>query len=181
MISATSVSGVIPDDAAPFAGLAIINGGGNKLDYYLRQGLAYQVTGCGADGSRQTRITVTLRNEAPSSGLPLYVDARSDLPLRPDGTARDANGDTFFYAQVYATKGAVLVAAKRDGRPFGVTQGEERGRPVFSIPVELAAGDATTFVLDLQEPATSGKVRTFVTPLVKPISVTADDRECGSE
>ncbi len=180
VLSATSVSGVIPDDAAPFAGLAVINGGGNKLDYYLRQGLDYQVTGCATDGSRQTRITVTLRNEAPSSGLPLYVDARSDLPLRPDGTARDANGDTFFFAQVYATQGAVLLAAERDGRPVGVTQGEERGRPVFQIPVELAAGDTTTYVLDLQEPATSGQVRTFVTPLVKPISVTADDRECGS-
>jgi len=179
VLSATSVSGAIPDDAAPFAGLATINGGGNKLDYYLRQGLDYQVIGCAPDGSRQTRITVNLRNEAPSSGLPLYVDARSDLPLRPDGTARDANGDTLIFAQVYATQGAVLVAAEQDGRPVGVTQGQERGRPVFQIPVELAAGDTTKIALDLQEPATSGEARTFVTPLVKPITVTADDRRCG--
>jgi hypothetical protein len=30
------------------------------------------------------------------------------------------------------------------------------------------------------EPATVGAPRTFVTPLVKPVSVTADDTECGS-
>ena len=42
----SSLGGVIPDDAAPFAGLATINGGGNKLDYYLGRDLDYQVLGC---------------------------------------------------------------------------------------------------------------------------------------
>jgi len=46
--------------------------------------------------------------------------------------------------------------------------------------VEVAAGDRAEITLDLVEPATAGAPRTFVTPLVKPVSVTADDTECGS-
>jgi hypothetical protein len=179
-LAQSSLGGVIPDDAAPFAGLAVINGGGNKLDYYLGRDLDYQVLGCNDDGSRRTRITVSFDNSAPSSGLPLYVDSRSDRPLAPDGTPRSGNGDHFFFAQVYATQGAALINAKREGQPQDVTQGEERGRPVFQIPVEVAAGDRAEITLDLVEPATEGAARTFVTPLVKPVSVTADDTECGS-
>jgi hypothetical protein len=180
VLETTSVAGVIPKDAAPFAGLATINGGGNKLDYYLGQQLDYQVVKCEPDGTRQTKIVVRFTNSAPDQGLPLYIDARSDLPLKPDGTLRDANGDHFFYAQVYATQGAVLQEATRDGKPLDVTQGAERGRPVFQAPVEVKAGDSTELVFQLREPATSGPVRTFVTPLVKPASVTADDSSCGS-
>ncbi|MGB2840554.1 MAG: DUF4012 domain-containing protein, partial [Actinomycetes bacterium] len=36
-LAASSVGGALPGDGAPFAGLATINGGGNKLDYYLGQ------------------------------------------------------------------------------------------------------------------------------------------------
>ena len=176
----SSLGGVIPDDAAPFAGLATINGGGNKLDYYLGRGLDYQVLGCNEDGSRRTRITVRFDNSAPSSGLPLYVDARSDRPLAPDGTPRSGNGDHFFFAQVYATQGAALINAERGGKPQEVTQGVERGRPVFQIPVEISAGARAEITLDLVEPPTVGEPRTFVTPLVKPVSVTADETECGS-
>ena len=180
VLATTSVSGVIPDDAAPFAGLATINAGGNKLDYYLGQQLDYQVVGCESDGSRSTKIVATFNNSAPDHGLPLYVAGRLDRPLKPDGTPRDGNGDTRFYAQIYTTAGAVLAGAERDGKPLAVAQGRERGRPVYLVPVELAAGASTELVFRLLEPPTSGAPRTFVSPLVKPVSATADDTSCGS-
>ena len=74
----------------------------------------------------------------------------------------------------------MLVNAERDGQPQEVTQGEERGRPVFQIPVEVAAGDRAEITLDLVEPATVGAPVPSSHPLVKPVSVTADDTECGS-
>ena len=160
--------------------MSTINGGGNKLDYYLGQELDYSVTGCEPDGSRRTQTVVRYTNAAPSSGLPLYIDARSDLPFGPDGTPQDANGDTLIYAQVYATQGAVLIQAERDGTPLEVSQGQERGRPVYQVPVELAAGDTTELVFHWLEPPTTGDLRTFVTPLVKPAKVTADGTNCGS-
>jgi hypothetical protein len=179
-LATTSVSGSIPDDAMPLAGLTTINAGGNKLDYYLGQTLDYQVVGCEADGSRQTKVVVEFTNTAPNKGLPLYVDGRLDRPLKPDGTPRHGNGDTRFYAQIYATEGAVLVGAERDGKRLAVAQGRERGHPVFLVPVELASGASTELVFNLLEPPTVGAPRTFVTPLVKPTVVTADDRSCGS-
>lgn len=176
----TSVGGVIPNDDAPFAGMSLINGGGNKLDYYLSQRLDYRVVGCAPDGSRETEIVVGFENSAPDHGLPLYVDARSDLGLKPDGTPRSGNGDHLFYAQIYTTKGAVLTGASRDGQPIDVAQGRERGRPVYQVPVELAAGASTELTFQLTEPPTSGAPRTFLTPLVKPAAATADEISCGS-
>ena len=89
-LAASSVGGALPGDAAPFAGLATINGGGNKLDYYLGQSLTYELIGCTPDGGRRGQITVTYENTAPGDGsLPLYVAARGDLPLGPDGAAAE--------------------------------------------------------------------------------------------
>lgn len=179
LIEQTSVSGSIPDDPAPFAGLGIINGAGGKLDYYLRDSLDYQVVGCADDGTRHSEITVTLSNTAPDTKLPRYVDARITSPLRPDGQRQRANGANFTYAQVYATQGATLVSARRDGKPLAVDQGQELGHPVFRAGVKLEPGASTTLVFTLTEPATEGAVQTFATPLVKTTQVTADDRQCG--
>jgi hypothetical protein len=179
-LEASEVGGALPNGNEPVAGLATINGGGNKLDYYLRQSLDYQVIECLPDGSRRSQITVTYDNTAPSKGLPIYIDARSDLPLRPDGEARDANGDSFFYTQAYATPGSTLISAERDGQPLSVEQGKERGLAVIRAGIEVDAGASTTLTYEIIEPPTSGNVATFVTPLVKPAAVTADMTECGA-
>jgi hypothetical protein len=179
LIEQTAVSGAVPDDAAPFAGLGIINGAGSKLDYYLRDSLSYDVVGCDADGTRRTRITVTLKNTAPRENMPQYVDARYDLPLGPGGKPQERNGANFTFVQAYATRGATLVKATRDGQPLQVQQGSERGHPVYRAGVETQPGSTTTLVFDLTEPATQGQVQTFATPLVKDTPIAADDTQCG--
>lgn len=183
LLETTSVGGVVPEGPGPFAGLAVINGSGNKLDYYLAQELDYETVRCNADGSSLTRITVTLRNEAPKRGtLPLYVDQRLDLPLGPGGVGVSRGGDHFVYAQVYAAQDAALVKAELDGRPVAVAPGVERGRPVFRVPVAIPAGRAARLTFDVLEPPRPEGVdptaRTFVSPLVKPIVVRADDPGC---
>lgn len=181
-LAVSSVGGALPGDAAPFAGLATINGGGNKLDYYLGQSLTYELIGCTPDGERRSQITVTYQNTAPGDGsLPLYVDARSDRPLGPDGLPRSGNGDHFFFSQVYATAGSSLVSAVRDGEPLAVQQGLEEGHTVVRSGIELAAGASTTLVFEVAEPPADGDLSTFVTPLVKPATVNADTRKCSAD
>jgi hypothetical protein len=74
----------------------------------------------------------------------------------------------------------VLTGASRDGQPIDVAQGQERGRPVYQVPIELAAGASTELTFQLTEPPTNGVPRTFLTPLVKPAAATADEIFCGS-
>ena len=82
-----------------------------QLDYYLEQTLEYRLIGCTSDGGRRGEITVTYTNTAPTDEeLPLYIDARSDLPLRPNGLPQSRQGQHFFFTQVYATPGASLVS-----------------------------------------------------------------------
>jgi hypothetical protein len=181
-LAASAIGGALPGDAGPFAGLATINGGGNKLDYYLDQGLSYRVVGCLPDGGRRVEITATYKNTAPGDGsLPLYIDARGDRPLTPEGLPPSGNGDHFFFTQVYATAESSLVSAVRDGKPIAMEQGREQGHRVFRAGLEVKAGDTTSVVLTVDEPPTSGELRTFVTPLVKPVSVDADITECGGD
>ncbi|MEO8107928.1 MAG: DUF4012 domain-containing protein [Actinomycetes bacterium] len=181
-LAASSVSGALPGDGAPFAGLATINGGGNKLDYYLGQSLSYELLGCTADGGRRGQITVTYENTAPGDGsLPLYIAARADRPPGPDGLAPNGNGDSFFFPQVYATAGSSLVSAMQDGKPITVEQGKEQGHTVFRTGVELPAGASTTLVFEVAEPPAEGELTTFVTPLVKPAEVDADTRKCSGD
>jgi hypothetical protein len=181
-LAASSVGGAIPAGDAPFAGLATINGGGNKLDYYLGQSLDYQLLGCTPDGGRRAQITVTYTNTAPGDGsLPLYIDARSDLPPRPNGLPQSREGQSYFFSQVYATAGSSLVSATQDGEPISVEAGKERGHAVFRTDVTLDAGASTTLVFEVAEPPTSGDISTFVTPLVKPVSANADTRKCGAD
>jgi len=186
VLATTSVGGVIPTGPQPFAGLAVINAAGNKLDYYLRQSLDYRLESCSADGSRATSLTVTLRNTArPGADLPAYVDSRLDLPYGPGGLPQQRGGDQFVYAQVYGSQGALLDSASLDGRPVDVAVGTERGKPVFRVPVTIPAGGEVTLVLRLAEPAlpsgTDPTPLTFVTPLVQPTSVTADAQGCPSQ
>ncbi|MFZ0325317.1 MAG: hypothetical protein WAN48_14455, partial [Actinomycetes bacterium] len=160
----------------------VINGSGNKLDYYLGQGLDYEVLGCNADGSRNTQVTVKLTNHAPRKNLPLYVDQRLDLPSTPAGLPATRSGDNFVFAQIYGTQGAQLAGAKLDGKPVDVAPGRERGKAVFRVPVVVPAGQSVTITLELLEPPVPAGVdptpRTFVSPLVKPITVHADNSGC---
>ena len=50
----------------------------------------------------------------------------------------------------------MLVNAEGGGKPLEVTQGEEQGRPVFQVPVEVPAGGKAKIQLDLLEPPTEG-------------------------
>ena len=187
-VAPTAVSGVVPDAPGPFVGLALNNGGGNKLDYYLQPTLSYAADACPgpaapttgtAAATRRTHVDVTLTSTAPTHGLPLYVAERNDLPGRRHGQPLAHHGENLEYVSVFAAQGAQLVGATLDGHRVAPSIGTERGHPVYVFAVTLPAGQTQRLHLDLVEPDVGGPVRTFVTPLVKPTVVHADIPDCG--
>jgi hypothetical protein len=167
----TATSGAVPRTKAPYASAWLTNFGGNKLDYYLSGSLSWARTGCGS--TRKVTVTITLRNDAPASGLPAYVTNRSDVhaaSVRP-GDARDLVS----YA---ATEGALLDSATYDGKPTTVAVGAERGHPVFYVDLELPRATSHSLVLHLTEPAGEGPVRVLPQPLVHPLEVHVSDAAC---
>ena len=170
-LTKTSVGGAIPTTTAPYVGLSIVNDGGNKLDYYLDRKITWQRSGCGS--SRQSTVTITLTNNAPASGLPAYVIARSDIrnyPVKP--------GDNRLEVSYLATTGATMSAVSIDGRPATSGIGFEHQHPLYTVDLELPRGTTRTIVLHLTEPGSNAAPIVLRQPLVRPLTVTLDDARC---
>jgi hypothetical protein len=170
-LAQTSVAGIIPTTTAPYVGLSINNGAGNKLDYYLDRSLTWQRTGCGP--TRRTTVTITLTNNAPASGLPRYVTSRNDTHSYPVKT-----GDNRLIVSYFATQGALLNDITVAGRPGIGRMGAELGHPAYIVDVELPRGTSRTIVIHLKEPAGTGPPIVLRQPLVRPLHVTLDDAAC---
>jgi hypothetical protein len=170
-IAQTSLAGAIPTTAAPYVGLAIVNDGGNKLDYYLDRSLDWQRTGCGS--TRPVTVRIKLTNSAPASGLSAYVTSRSDRHsylIKP--------GDNRLEVSYYASAGALMTGVTVGGRAGTAGVGSEHGHPVYTVDLELPRGTSRTIVLHLTEPAGSGDPIVLRQPLVRPLSVSLQDATC---
>jgi hypothetical protein len=168
----TIVAGTIPVTSAPYVGLSIVNDAGSKLDYYLDRSISWVRTGCGP--ARPTTVTITLTNNAPASGLPLYVTLRSDSHsylTRP--------GDNRLEVSYLATQGALMHGVTINGKPATASIGAERGHPVYTVDVELPRGTSRTIVLHLSEPAGTGQPIVLRQPLVRPLNVRLADAVCN--
>lgn len=171
LLESGPVSGILPSDAGPFAGLVLNNAAGGKLDYYLARGLRWTPGRCTAD-RREVTVRITLTNQAPTSGLPPYVTQRVDDPPHPTRP-----GDNRLLVSYYASSGALLTGAELGGRPTTVSSGVERGHPVFTLDLELPARSTRVLTLHLLEPAGDRSERrpTLLSqPLVTPLEATVD-------
>jgi hypothetical protein len=173
-LAATPLGGLLPRGPAPLSAVIVNNAAGNKLDYYLDRSFSYAPGAC-SGGRRSSVATVTLRNDAPTSGLPPYVVIRSDHPTWPPpvGTTREL-------ITVYATDGSRLQGATLDGEDVtdDVLTGREQGHELFSYDVDIRPQSEITLRLSISEPQRSGRVRTFIQPLVRPISLKIDQPTC---
>jgi hypothetical protein len=188
----------------PFAEAVLVNAGGNKLDSWLQQSLTYHLDRCTPQG-RSVTVTVELRNDAPTSGLPDYVTVRSDAP-----SFATVPGQNRVNVAVLLTRGARLSSATLDGvdvppaLPDGVLPttppvvnigpdgslvdspdsayldvGVAAGRPAMGMDLELVPGKPRTLVLHVEEPpGVSGAPLLPLQPMVIPAKATADVRAC---
>jgi len=189
------VAGAVDGGGGPFAQAVVVNAAGNKLDDWLTSSLRYAVTACAAD-RRTVDVSVTLHNDAPPRGLPVYMTVRSDRP-----PYRTVPGQNRTELQVLATRGAVLRGATLDGADL-LTSGADgalpaslavdrargflnpapvSGRPSWWLDLETLPGASHTVVLHLQEPpGVTAAPLLPLQPLVRTPVATADVRACGA-
>jgi hypothetical protein len=165
-ISGTPLAGELPDTTAPFTALVLRNASGDKLDYYLERKVDRRVLSC-TPTQRTGRVTVTLTNTAPRSGLPEYVTTRSDRRVVPPGQDR-------VFANIYATRGTRLESATLNGKPADVISATERGLSVYEADVELPIDEPQTATLTLLEPRVEAPLQYLVQPLAKPETLTLE-------
>lgn len=173
VLAGTAVGREVTRTAAPHAALVVNNGSGDKLDYYLSGALGYTAGPCSAP-ERWSLVTVDLRNGAPTEPLPESVSGPRDR--KPAGEANTNQS----VVSLYATEGAVLRGVSVDGVPATARIGRERGHPVFTVAVAVAAQSARNVVFDLVEPAVAGAPVVPVQPLARPLDVAVAVPDCGT-
>jgi len=173
VLAGTPLGHVVPDDAAPFAGVLINNQAGNKLDYYLTREIDYTAESCTEDTRRST-VTVKLTNNIPDGDFPEYVSGTHINTLGvPKGTNVSA-------VSLVATQGAQLRNVTIDGKPTMFLTGRELGHPMFDVLVPVPRGRTTEIKYQLTEPSTPGEARVPLQPLVDDPTVTVNVPNCGA-
>lgn len=189
-LAGSAVGGQVSRTAAPFAEAVVVNATGGKLDAYLDSSLRYRVTSCDRTG-RDVTVTTTLRNTAPTSGLPAYVTIRDDLPQPPVPPGQNRSD-----LRVLTTIGTTVRSATLDGRPLLIPSllaegqppdgdatdvldvGAEGGRPALGLVLELPSGVDRTLVLTLREPPSTQSPLLPHQAMARPPSASADVSAC---
>jgi hypothetical protein len=179
LLETMTVAGTIPDAPGPFAMAVVNNGGGNKLDAYLKVHTSYQPGAC-AQQVRVGHITVDLSNTAPSSGLPDYVDVRSDvgvIGLKALGLAeRPKPGSNRLLVDVYGPVGGQAALVTLDGEVTPVVAGTDRGHSVWRVEVPIDPGQKRTVDVVVTQPVGIGpeplRPDVLLQPMVNPATAT---------
>jgi hypothetical protein len=191
-LQAAGIAGAVSETGQPFAQAIVVNAAGSKLDAYLDSALEYRADKCTVDG-RSVTVKVSLRNSAPTSGLPEYVTRRADEPSHPVAPSQNVVD-----LRVLVTKGASVRAAKLDGKllpfsplgqlPATLPEGEaigflspavQGGRPSYGLELELPPGVTRTLVLELDEPPSVIDPLLPIQPLARTPKVAADVSLCA--
>lgn len=159
-IQRLGLSGEVPTAAGSDVIVEINNGGGNKLDAYLKASYTYELGKCGIKtwddlNGRESKVFITLTNSAPKTGLPKYVNPRLDLRKGQKYVPSSNLEVISVYAPVGSTDEVILV----DGQDEGATFSTYREHPVYTFSVELMPGQTRTVEVTFIEPVsdTSGK------------------------
>lgn len=111
----------------------------NKIDSLLHRDIDVSNVVDPATGEVRSTVTITLRNDAPASGLPPYVIGNT-VGL-PSGTNRSL---------VTLHTPHELESATLDGGPVGVQRQREFDMPVYSAVVDLGPGESRQLVFELK-------------------------------
>lgn len=176
LLEQTPLAHIVPDDAAPYAEVVINNLGGNKMDYYLEREIEYVADGCDGE-TRNSTVTIRLKNAAPPGPLPDYVADSGGL--NPELPINLPSGSMATSVRLLATAGARLESALANGERTQVVTGTERGHPTFEIQVLIPPGQSGELTFRLSEPTSPGAPRVPVQPLVDNTSPVVAVPECG--
>ncbi len=117
-----------PLGGGDFLAVAVNNIGANKLDFYLKRHMGYDIT-LGEDRTASAVTTVAFRNDAPADSESSYVfgpykgKQLKGLHLHP--------GEAYQQTSLYCTAACTLAGATHDGEPFAVQAYREGHYPLF--------------------------------------------------
>jgi hypothetical protein len=179
------VDGAVPPVDGDSFGVVVNNASGNKIDYYLHRQVDYNVAFDARTRQATSTATITLRNEAPSTGEPDYVigNVIRDASM-PDGVSA---GTTRLYVSVYSALD--VQAWTMDGVSVTFTSEQELGRNVSSAWIDVASRSTAVMtvsmagrlgpLLDASGGPATYRLDLFAQPLVRPeerhVSVTTTD------
>ncbi|MGH9127002.1 MAG: DUF4012 domain-containing protein [Acidimicrobiales bacterium] len=159
------VSGAVAPVQGDFAGLVTQNAAGSKLDYFLHRQLDYRAKLNPSTGAIHATATITLHNDAPSTGDSVYFTSSGIDPPLPEG-------ENQLYLSFYSPW--QLSSATLDGKAVSMQAQNELGRRVYSVALVVPAGGTVTLVLHLQGHYTGSAyhLEVFAQPVVTPDRVT---------
>lgn len=181
LFAEVDMDGALPAVDGDFLSVITQNSGSNKIDIFLHRTIRYDVVYDPDTGRVQGEVTVTLRNDAPASGLPRYVIGNRDPNRFPVGT-------NVMYLSVYTPWD--LTAATLDGAPIPVEQAEELDRFAYEAFVEVPPGGSRTLTFALAgegHPGSEYSLTFAPQPMVNPDQLTVDLagadgwRVCGTD
>ena len=148
------VAGEVSEQMGSNVWVTLNNGGGNKLDAYSHLKIDYTRADCSqttADGypGRLSRVTVSVLNAAPKSGLPAYVTPRLDDNF---GTAPRPKGSNRELVTVYGPVGSYAASLSVNGEDYLGVAGVDRMHPVWVFDIELQPGETKNLEVNLIEP-----------------------------
>jgi len=140
-LASVGMAGAVPPVASDALELTTQNASANKIDYYLHRTVDDQVhltpqpsSGTPSAAQVTSRVSVSLDNTAPASGLPPYVIG----PGSPGFVA----GENLTYLTLYTP--LQFSAATLDGASTGLASLPELGRNADSTFMDLLAGQSST-------------------------------------
>jgi hypothetical protein len=117
------------------------NFGGNKIDWFLRRAVTYDLTWDPGTGEVTGNVEVTLTNEAPDTGLPPSVIGWGGDEVR--GQTPIVDGENLMMLSLYSGFG--LTDLTLDGEPLGQRgTGPESGHQATSAFVSVSSGQTRT-------------------------------------
>ncbi len=144
-IAASNLAGGIDGSLQdPSVGVFMNDGTGAKLGYYLHNEVHLSEGQCRTDGRRELQVSITMRYDAPSSGLPAYVTGPTEGGQRYELRTN---------VLALAPAGGGVVDATRDGAPSPMARGEDHSREVGTTTVTMTPGTSTVVVFTVLGPA----------------------------
>ena len=165
---AVDLDGALPPVDGDFLSVTTQNSGNNKIDIFLHRSIRYDVRYDPDTGRVRGQVTVTLRNDAPASGLPNYVIGNRDPSTIPIGA-------NLMYLSVYTPWD--VVGATLGDRPIRVGHAEELGRRAYGAFVQVPPGGTRRITFELDgagEPAYDYRLTFAPQPLVYPDDLTIE-------
>lgn len=138
-----------PTDGWDFAGITASNEAGNKVDFYLRPRVTYDIL-LQPDGAARTTATVVMKNDAPRNAGPSYVMG----PYQGSTLTRNLAPGTDILKIAQHCNGACIVdQIAVDGRPALAQVEEDGSTTIIGAQIQLLPQQSRTIEYGYTTPA----------------------------